>query len=250
MILKSCFAKDIKNKEKLAMQCVEIANKAKFNTDFDDVYNHLFFGDNLMLVFVFDDNKKMVAFSSIFLTEEPDKTPHIHLNGIIVSPECQKSGIAQLMLSRAVGYIYGLNNKNSNDDFKISLSARTQNPAIYRLLQKSSENVSPSTNGDVNKKHYAIVKKMDGKLKPFLGDYDKTFKVKNAYSSSKVHADIKDEKIKILFSRLDNLDAYIIFGDKVINLNREQVCLGVNDFKSIEAKVNKETSYDSQDFAL
>lgn len=62
MRLKSYFASDIKNKEELALQCVDIANKAKFNTDFQDVYDHLFFGDNLMLVFAYDDLDNMAGF--------------------------------------------------------------------------------------------------------------------------------------------------------------------------------------------
>lgn len=231
MKLKSYFAKDIKNKVELANQCVEIANSAKFNTDFNDVYEHLFFGDNLMLVFAFDDDNKMQGFSSLFITKEQDGTPHIHLNGVIVSPKCQGKGIAKLMVSRAVGYVYGLFNKKFNDDFKVSLSARTQNPAIYRLMQKVSSNVSPSVKGKVNKKHFAIVKMMDSQLKPFLGLYNDDFIVKNAYPSSKVQADINNQSVKVLFNKLNAYDAFIIFGEKAINLDKQQVALGIIDAK-------------------
>lgn len=244
MILKSYFARDIKDKEFLANQCVEIANSANFNTDFNDVYEHLFFGDNLMLVFAFDD-KKMVGFSSIFLTKECDGTPHIHLNGVIVKPECQGKGVAKLMLSRAVGYIYGLNNGNVKDGFKISLSARTQNPAIYRLIEKLSDSISPNIHGQVKKEHYAIVKMMDKNLKPFLGDYNKEFVVKNAYSSSKVQADIKSKEIKVLFSKLNKNDAFIIFGNYVKNLDAEQIQLGISDYLQ-----TKETQSISKDQGL
>lgn len=240
MILKSYFARDIKNKEALANQCVEIANSANFNTDFNDVYEHLFFGDNLMLVFAFDENKKMVGFSSIFLSKEANGTPHIHLNGIIVKPEYQNRGLAKLMLSRAVGYVYGLNNKSAESGFKVSLSARTQNPAVYRLMQKSSKKLSPNVNGVVCKKHYAIVKKMDKDLKPFLGDYDKEFIVKNAYPSSKVQANVKNEEVKVLFSKLDKFDAFIMYGNNVKNLDREQVQLGIADYLQVKNATNQQ----------
>lgn len=253
MNLKSYFAKDIKNKEALAHQCVEIANKAKFNTDFQDVYDHLFFGDDLMLVFAFDENEKMIGFSSIYLTKEEDNTPHIHLNGIIVDPENQKSGVARMMLSRAAGFIYGINDVQESVDFKISLSARTQNPAIYKLMSKLSENISPSSTGVVNKQHHAILKKMDKNLKPFLGNYDESFIVKNAYLSPKVQANIKDEQIKLLFSKLNKYDAFIIFGDKTINLDETQIYLGIKDYldtmqQVADVKPCKEQNSSSSDF--
>lgn len=231
MRLKSYFASDIKNKEELALQCVDIANKAKFNTDFQDVYDHLFFGDNLMLVFAYDDLDNMAGFSSLFLTREESGIPHIHLNGVIVNPEHQKHGIARLMLSRAVGYVCGMNENSEERNIDISLSARTQNPAIYRLMYKTSNDISPTLKGDVNPKHYEILKKMDDKLYPFLGDYNEKFIVKDAYSSTKVHADVRDEAVKVLFSELGELDAYVIFGEKAVRLDDQQIMLGIEDYR-------------------
>lgn len=63
------------------------------------------------------------------------------------------------MLSRAVGYVCGMNENGEERNIDISLSARTQNPAIYRLMYKTSNIVSPTLKGDVNPEHYEILKK-------------------------------------------------------------------------------------------
>lgn len=227
------------NKEQMANKCVDVANKAKFSTDYNDVYNHLFFGEDLLIVYAYE-NEKLIGFASLIYLKE---NKHYHINGVIVDPDYQGMGIANKMVSRAVGFTQGVIYGGLNTQEPLNLSARTQNPAIYALIHKICEKTIPDQFGKINREVRAMLKS-NQVLKPFLGQFNNKMITVKAYPSAKVKVKVKNENINKLFE-IGKLDARIVYGKNIKNIDFEQLEMGLKEGKSFkETKNNQQSTLD------
>lgn len=111
-------------KERISKICHPIAVKA-FGTliTYQDVFKHVTEPEILLLVY---DENKIVSFGS-FAFLEKGGTKILHLHGICVLPEIQRKGCFNEIVCFA------------RDKFKANLiTARTQNPCLYKALRKVS----------------------------------------------------------------------------------------------------------------
>ena len=186
---------DFSNKAVIAKQCLEIANAAKFPTDYDDVFSHLFGNENYTICMVYDDNNLIVGFSVFAKLEEINT---LYLHGIVLHPKAQGKGLSFKMIQKII------------DEANLSfLSARTRNPRMFETITKfacSSNYCYPNLD---NKEIPAHIFKLV-KNNPFTNDADELLICRNAYPDKKLTQSFRDKRISSIFKQLNAKDAQVI----------------------------------------
>ena len=189
--------RDFTNKEKVTKRCLEIANKAKFPTDYQDMYEHLFENENAELFMIIDENSKIYGFATCDNIAENSNT---YLHGIIIHPDIQGMGFGSRLLHEIV--------KKDGNEF---LTARTHNPRVYEMMSCVAYNgntnlVFPNvTSQNVPKEVLAVMHSHVDMSKA-----DKDMIVRNAYPDEKIVQKVKNKSIYNIFKKLNPNDAQVI----------------------------------------
>lgn len=189
--------RDFTDKDKVTKRCLEIANKAKFSTDYKDMYEHLFGNENAELFMVTDENDEIYGFATCDNISESSNT---YLHGVIIHPDIQGMGFSSKLLREIV--------KKDGNEF---LTARTHNPRIYEMMSKVAYNgnenlVFPNvTSKDVPKEIWSVMRSH-----PAMREADKDMVVRNAYPDEKVMQEVGNKGIYNIFKKLNPTDAQVI----------------------------------------
>lgn len=192
-----CFGKPIsfRNKEDIALQCLDVANAAQFPTDFEDVFSHLFGNEDYMICMAFDENDQLGGFSIFAKLEEIDT---LHLHGIVLHPRAQGKGLSLKMIKTAID--------NAETTF---LTAKTHNPRMFETLSKfacDSSKFYPNVDDmSIPDFIYNLVSNNE-----FVSSADEYLIVRDAYPDEKISQSFKNEKISTIFNRLNARDAQVI----------------------------------------
>ena len=189
--------KDFTDKDQVTKRCLEIANKASFPTDYDDMYEHLFGTENAELFMVMGEDNQIYGFATCDNVVESSNT---YIHGIIIHPDIQGMGVSLMLLQKIV-------EKDGND----FLTARTHNPRIYATMSDMAydgntnlvfPNVVPH---DIPKEIWDVVHSH-----PDMNDADMDMIVRNAYPDEKVVQKVRNESIYNIFKKLNPTDAQVI----------------------------------------
>lgn len=185
---------DPKYHEMIVVECLEIAKRAKFKTDYDDVYQHLF-GGNYHLTFLKSANK-ILGFA-VFDCIEINKEQVLHLHGIIMHPSAQRYGNTRTILIDKINEI--------KPDY---ITLKTHNPRMYYVassLALNNGNIYPNFTDKVPNDIIEIARQ-----NPFISNCNDNLIVENAYEDEKIQQDVKDNKIITEFAALGQKDAQVI----------------------------------------
>lgn len=186
--------KDFLEKDKITKQCVEIADKAGFSTDYADVYDHLFGSEDLELFVIVDEFRRIYGYTTFFNLYESNNT---YVSGMMLHPQIQGMGFSEILLKKIV-------EKHDN----CYLTCRTQNPRVYELMYKVAYNgiIFPNIFSD------EIPKEVKNILPshPALKEADDNLIVKEAYPDKKIEQMVKKSEIYSIFSKLGSKDAQVI----------------------------------------
>lgn len=215
--------KDIKESEKVALanSCLNLCNKCGFPTDYNDVYEHILGDPRFINVFAMTDDGNLVGFLSVYPIVNQYKgikNVNVLLEGGIVDPAYQGKGLIKAMTSKILGFIS--QDLLVMDDSKFNLVARSQNPAIYRLMDKFSQTLSPTTKGEIDKELASYLKSIK-EFEPFIGNFDDFMIVKNAYPSRKIQVKTSLTDVNNMFFNLPDNDAYIMFGKGIKDYDKD-----------------------------
>ena len=186
---------DFQNKKDIALECLEIANEAKFPTDYNDIFSHLFGNEDYLICMAFDKNNQLGGFS-VFAKLEKIDTLYVH--GIILHPRAQGKGLSLKMIETAI--------QNSNVTF---ISARTHNPRAFEALSKfacSPNSYYPNVDNILIPKRIIELVKNN----PFTCGTDELLIVRNAYPDEKISQSVRNKKIYNIFKYLNTRDAQVI----------------------------------------
>lgn len=192
-----CFGvpNNFRNKEEIALQCLDVANAAQFSTDFDDVFSHLFGNEDYKICMAFDENGVLGGFSIFAKLKDIDT---LHLHGIVLHPRAQGKGLSSKMIETVI--------KNENPTF---LTAKTHNLRMFETLMKfacDTSNFYPNVdNEDIPELIYELVRKNE-----FVSSADEFLIVRNAYPDEKISQTVRNAKISNVFKRLNTMDAQVI----------------------------------------
>lgn len=186
--------KDFSEKELVTRRCLEIAERAKFPTDYEDMYEHLFENENAELFMVIDDSNEIFGFATF---DNDKETSTAYLHGIIVHPDIQGIGFSVKLIQEAI-------NKFKNN----FLMARTHNPRVYEMMSRVSYDgiIFPNTNAkEVPLEIWNVVLSHEA-----TKHADENLIVRDAYPDEKVIQDVRNEEIQNVFSKLNPRDAQVI----------------------------------------
>ncbi len=118
------------DKKKIADLAYRICGKAKFPVEYEDVYNHLFENEKLILKLLLNDKDNLVGFG-VFETYElflERKITMLYLSGMVIEPKYQKKQVSREII------------KNTYLQIQSDLiSLRTQNIAMAKSLLNAFE---------------------------------------------------------------------------------------------------------------
>jgi GNAT superfamily N-acetyltransferase len=173
-------------------RCLEIANSARFPTDYDDVYSHLFESDANTIVFALA-NDTLVAFAIFDCDGERSA---LYLHGIIVHNDYQGLGLSKRMIQTAIEH-YGPS----------FLVARTHNPRMFETIAAfacNEQSFFPNLKGHVPDD----IRKVVGQRDQTVGA-DEELIIKNLYPDEKVSQSTRN-RYDTLFQKLGKHDAYVV----------------------------------------
>ncbi len=187
--------KDFSGKEEITKRCLEIANKARFPTDYQDMYEHLFTNEKAELFMIVDEKGQIYGFATCDNIATKSNT---YLHGIIIHPDIQGMGFSLKLLKEII-----------SKDNNLYLTARTHNPRIYETMSKVAcdENcIFPQIrSGAIPDQIWDIVSSY-----PATKGADKDMVVRNAYPDEKIMQQVKDARIQRIFQKLNPTDAQVI----------------------------------------
>lgn len=108
-------------KKYIAEKCVEIANTTNFPTDYDDVFDHIFGNEELIKVFLTDEEIIKGFIVSDYFDNKLDDLrtlKALYIHGIIIDKDTQKHGLFRNLVN------YTINSVNYTD----YIALRTHNP--------------------------------------------------------------------------------------------------------------------------
>lgn len=187
--------KDITSKKQVTERCLEIANKAKFPTDYEDMYEHLFGNEEAELFMIMDENNKIYGFATCDNIIESSTT---YIQGIIIHPDIQGMGFSLKLLHEII--------KKDGNEF---LTLRSHNPRIYEIMSRMAYKDNLIFPQIVSNKIPNQIWKVVASH-PAMRDADKNLIVRNAYPDEKLMQKVKNEEIKTLFRKLNMTDAQVI----------------------------------------
>lgn len=186
--------KDFSEKELVTRRCLEIAERANFPTDYEDMYSHLFENENAELFMVINDSNEIFGFATFDYDKE---TNTAYLHGIIIHPDIQGMGFSVKLIQEAI-------NKFKNN----FLMARTHNPRVYEMMSRVSYDgiVFPNINvEEIPLDVWNVVLSNEA-----TKNADENLIVREAYPDEKVIQDVRNKEIQKFFSRLNPRDAQVI----------------------------------------
>jgi len=186
--------KDFLEKDRITKRCLEIANAAKFPTDYADMYEHLFTNEDAELFMVMDKNDEIYGFATCDNIAEYSNT---YLHGIIIHPDIQGMGFSVKLLSEII-------KKDGNRYF----SARTHNPRIYEAMSRIAYKgiIFPQTDSEnIPKEIWNVIWSHSA-----MKDADRYMVVRNAYPDEKVIQSVVNADIHKIFSKLNPKDAQVV----------------------------------------
>lgn len=186
---------DFEEKKRITLRCLEIAKATNFNTDYTDMYEHLFTNNEFELCFVTDDKDLIYGFAT-FNIDKQRSNAYIH--GIIIHPEIQGFGYSKKIIKEVL--------KKHKSKF---LSARTHNPRIYEILCDTAVEKSlvfPNLfSEEIPDWVFEILS-----FNNSTNISTKELVVENAYPDEKIMQSVKNKKINKIFDRLNAKDALVI----------------------------------------
>lgn len=187
--------KDFLNQEQVTKRCLEIANAAKFPTDYKDMYEHLFENEDAELFMLIDKNEEIYGFATCDNTTSDNNT---YLHGIIIHPEVQGKGFGVKLLQEII--------KKDGNEF---LMARTHNPRVYEMMSRvacNSTSIFPKIDkNEIPQKIWNVIRSH-----PATKHADKDLVVRDAYPDEKIMQEVINERIQTIFRRLNPTDAQVI----------------------------------------
>ncbi|HCC07236.1 MAG TPA: hypothetical protein DEP72_03590 [Clostridiales bacterium] len=230
-----------KIKNYISSQCLKVANNAMFETTYEDVQSHLFGDENAILTLVFDENMEIKGFAILAEIEIEDKIL-LHLHGMVLEPEIQKSGVFRELISKNVGFSQGTYiEKDEKPKEILGLSARTHNPAVYVAIDKICDEIHPNLQGEAPDDIVDILRK-----NPFVKVEGSDLVQKDAYTLPKINSKVSENGINELFDGINELDAILILGEGLKNLDEDFVKEGAIDAQTINRELDfaEQVEYD------
>ena len=126
------------DKNYLAQQAHEICTRAAFPVDYQDVYNHLFEKENLILKLLINKTKSLAGFGVFEIFEEELNTM-LYLSGMVIDKKYQGYNISREIIRKAYQEV------NTN-----LVSLRTQNIAMAKSLLTTFPNKTLEIPKDIN----------------------------------------------------------------------------------------------------
>lgn len=204
---------DTLEKEKIALECLDIANRAKFPTDFKDVYDHLFEDDSYIRLFVKDEDNQIKGFVIGCLENGFDNYLVLHIHGIIMDPSVQGKGLSKKSLEYLVS-------KYSPD----VLTAKTHNPRFFNSAMNifdSSCHFYPNPDEETPEVVYDIVKS-----DKFIDCVDSDLVYRDAYPDEKIMQSNNNPLVQRVFENLKPFDAQaivVIINGKILERGKERI---------------------------
>ena len=205
------------DKKKIAESAYKICGNAKFPVEYQDVYNHLFESNHLILKLLLNDEKNLVGFGvfenyELFLER---KITMLYLSGMVIDPNYQKKNIAKGMIRKTYQQI--------QSDL---ISLRTQNIAMAKSLLNTFEDNLLAIPKDQST---TIVEEVLKQTTPFK-NIDKRGVIKNCYPNQ-LYENLKaiEENFDIKLEKTDALGVIIEprKNQKVLSLFKENTRLTI-----------------------
>ena len=197
--------------EYLINQCLNIANDAKFPTDYDDVKEHLFGNDQLIKLFIveeMDENINIKGFLVADYFTGYNDNNILHCHGIIIHPDIQGLGLSRELVNRLI--------REYNPDI---ITAKTHNPRCFNALINIPLVIAyyPNNSDIIPDDIYKVVK-----TDPYISNTNKNLIYVDAYPDEKIQQAYRSEEIKTIFNRLNPRDAQaivVVLDNSKLNIN-------------------------------
>lgn len=187
--------KDFADKEQVTTRCLDIANMAKFPTDYKDMYEHLFENESAELFMIMDEKGKIYGFATC---DNIVNSSNTYLHGIIIHPDVQGMGFSLMLLREIV--------KKDGNKF---LTARTHNPRVYEMMSRIAYDENSIFPNNISKKYSKEIWNVVYSH-PAMINADKDLVVRNAYPDEKIMQRVRNDEINNMFKKLNPTDAQVI----------------------------------------
>ena len=199
----------IKKQVEIANECLVIANDAKFPTDFQDVYDHLFEDDSYIILFAKNLMNKIKGFVIACEEKGYNNCKILHVHGIVLSPDIQGMGISKQIINYAI-------NKYNPD----VVTAKTHNPRCFNAFANidggghlfyPNEEPIPDVVKNIVKSDY------------FINDSDENLIYRDAYPDEKIQQSKNNPLVDTIFSKVGKYDAQsiiVIINNDVLEKNK------------------------------
>lgn len=183
---------EVLDKSKIIHDFLNIAKSAKFSTDYDDMYNHIFGSNKLQLCVIVDEKKIIRGFATY---EHYTKENLVYIQGIIIEKSFQGKGGSKNLIHEII--------KKTQCDY---VMCRTHNPRIYELFENISSKIHPDLfEWQITSK----VKELTSLTKDTINANEKLIVI-DAYPDEKIQQKIKNKKIYEYFSQIGKRNAQVI----------------------------------------
>ncbi len=183
----------LKKQIKIANECLTIANDAKFPTDFQDVYDHLFEDDSYIILFAKNVLGNIKGFVIACEEKGYNDCDILHIHGIVLSPDIQGNGISKKMINYAVS-------KYHPD----VVTAKTHNPRCFNAFANiDGGNHLFFPNGQPIPDVIRMIVKSD----KFINDSDEDLIYRDAYPDEKIQQSKSNPIVDIIFDKVGMYDA-------------------------------------------
>lgn len=196
-------------KEYITRSCLNIANKANFPTDYNDVESHLFGDERYIKLFIVEETENVIPDIKGFLVCDTfygyKGMIFLHCHGIVLSPEIQGLGLSKTIINYAI--------KLTNPDV---VTAKTHNPRCFNSFINLDGVISyyPNESGIIPKQIINL-----SKTNKFISKSDDDLIYRDAYPDEKIQQTKRNEKINSIFDKLSPYDAQSL----IVILNDEKL---------------------------
>lgn len=184
-----------RNKRAIAEECLEVSNAAKFPTDYEDVYEHLFGNEAYHICLLYNSEDRIMGFAIFANLKEINE---LYLHGIVLHPEAQGHGFSKKMIEAALTMVSPR-----------YLSARTHNPRMFEILSSFAVNKMdfyPNfCEDEIPSEIFELVKHNE-----FTAEADEVLIVRDAYPDEKLTQSFRNENLALIWKRLGKCDAQVI----------------------------------------
>ena len=200
----------LRTQVKIANECLKIANDAKFPTDFQDVYDHLFEDDSYIILFAKD--KEDVVKGFVIACEENGyhDCKILHIHGIVLGPEIQGRGMSKELIDYAI--------EKYRPDV---VTAKTHNPRCFNTfasLGGGSYSFYP------NDKEIPDVVREIVKSDNFINCSDENLIYRDAYPDEKIQQSKKNPIVDLVFEKVGKYDAQsvvVVVNNDILNVEKD-----------------------------